>query len=206
MLKIWGRVDSGNVQKVTWCCAELGIPFERVDLGGKFGGLDSPEYRAMNPNMRIPTVDEDGFVLWESNSIVRHLARTHPGGGLIPDDPREHANAERWMDWNLSVMGPSFVPLVFALLRTPPDQKDPAKTETARQNAANMLAILDTHLEGREYVAGDRLSVADFATGIMTHRWFSFDIERPPAPHLEAYYQRLTARKPYQDHIMIPFS
>src|SRR3546814_10378455 len=101
MLKIWGRTTSSNVMKALWTCAELGLPFERVDVGGPFGGNRTPEYLAMNPNGLVPTMDEDGFVLWESNSIVRYLASGHGLGGLCPADPRQRADAERWMDWQL---------------------------------------------------------------------------------------------------------
>ena len=98
MLRIWGRRNSINVQKVLWCCGELGLDYERIDAGGVFGLTRDPEYLALNPNGLVPTISDDGFVLWESNAIVRYLAARHGSGTLWPEDLRERADAERWMD------------------------------------------------------------------------------------------------------------
>ena len=136
MLKIWGRANSMCVQKVLWCCGEAGIPFERVDIGGRFGGNDSPEYRALNPNGVIPTVDDDGFVLWESNSIVRYLASKHDAGNLWPVDAVERADAERWMDWQLSTVYPHMPTIFLGLIRTPPEKRDLAAIEAAIERVA----------------------------------------------------------------------
>ena len=101
MLKIWGRADGSNVIKVMWCLGELGVEYERIDWGGKFGGNDDPEYRKKNPNGRLPTLEEDdGFVLWESGAVVRYLCSVHSLGNLCPDTPRGRADAEKWMDWS----------------------------------------------------------------------------------------------------------
>ena len=105
MLKIWGRATSSNVQKVLWCCAELDIEFERVDVGGPFGGNRDPEYLAMNPNGLVPTVKDGDLVMWESNTICRYLAATRNGEHLYPRDPAARTHVERWMDWQLAVIG-----------------------------------------------------------------------------------------------------
>ena len=99
MLKIWGRRNSINVQKVLWCCGELGLPFDRVDAGLQFGVNNTPEYKALNPNGLVPTIDDDGYVRWESHAIVRYLARKHGTGTLLPQDARAAADADRWMEW-----------------------------------------------------------------------------------------------------------
>src|SRR3546814_6141640 len=157
MLKIWGRTTSSNVMKALWTCAELGLPFERVDVGGPFGGNRTPEYLAMNPNGLVPTMDEDGFVLWESNSIVRYLASGHGLGGLCPADPRQRADAERWMDWQLTMVGPTYGPIFHGLVRTPPEERDPAAIAAAVTKTAELFRVLETRMAGRAYLCGDRV-------------------------------------------------
>ena len=120
MLKIWGRNTSGNVQKVIWALAEMKLPFERIDVGGAFGKTHEPSYLAMNPNSLVPTLEEDdGFTLWESNSIVRYLAAKTSNGALEPADLRMRARAQMWMDWQLTILGPAITPVFWGLIRTP---------------------------------------------------------------------------------------
>ncbi len=120
MIKIWGRNTSANVQKVMWAIAEIGLPHERIDIGGPFGKNREPAYLAMNPNGLVPTLEEaDGFLLWESNAIVRYLAAKHRAGVLEPADPHARARANAWMDWQLSVIGPAITPCFIGLVRTP---------------------------------------------------------------------------------------
>lgn len=206
MLKIWGRKTSSNVQKVLWCCGELGLAFERVDLGGPFGGNREPEYLALNPNGLVPTIEDDGFVLWESNSIVRYLAAKHGSGGLWPTEPRRRADADRWMDWQSTTVGPLMVAVFQGLVRTPPEERDAAKIEATRKDWAASWSILDAHLADEDYVAGGTFSVADIALGIMAYRWFTLEIEREEFAHLAAWYQRLCERPPFREHVMLPLS
>src|ERR1700754_387072 len=134
MLKIWGRNTSSNVQKAMWAVGELKLPHERIDVGGAFGKNDEPAYLAMNPNGLVPTLEEDdGFLLWESNSVVRYLASKFGAGTLEPADLRERASASRWMDWQLSVVGPAIHGLFWGLIRTPPEKRDPAHIEMSRE-------------------------------------------------------------------------
>jgi len=203
-MKIWGRHTSINVQKVLWTCGELGLNFERVDVGGEFGGLDSEEYARLNPNRRIPVIDDDGFVLWESNSIVRYLAATRAPGGLCPASVRERADAERWMDWQLCHILPGMVTLFFGLIRTLPEKRDEAAIEQARQRTEDAWRILDAHLARCSYVIGERFSMGDIPIGTFAHRWLALPIERPALPHLEAWYDRLCERPAYRKHVMLP--
>jgi len=203
MLKIIGRKSSSNVQKVLWCCAELGIEYEREDAGREFGRNDTPEFLAMNPNRTVPVIDEDGWVLWESNSIVRYLAAGHGKGTLCPDDPRTRASAERWMDWQLSVLGPAFSPIFHGLVRDPPEKRDHAKIAAARDNVESKLEMLDRYLGDAAYVAGDALTVGDIPLGIYAYRWYQFDIERKPLPNLERWYAALAERPAFRTHVMV---
>jgi glutathione S-transferase len=203
-LKIWGRHTSINVQKVLWTCAELGLAFERVDVGGGFGGLDTPEYLRMNPNGRIPVIEDDGFVLWESNSIVRYLAATRGMGTLCPAAPRERADAERWMDWQLCHVLPGLVTLFFGLVRKAPEHSEPRLIEQAKARAEQAWRILDAHLEARAYVLGDAFSMADIPLGAFAYRWLALPLDRPQLRHLEAWYRRLSERPAYRAHVMLP--
>ena len=204
MLRIIGRKTSSNVMKVLWACAELGLDFEREDLGGPFGGNDSPEYQALNPNGRVPTIVEDDFVLWESNSIIRYLAHEHGNGTLWPTDARTRARGERWMDWQLSVMSPVMVPVFWGLVRTPEAERDMDAIAKARDQLTDAMAILDRYLGETEFVAGPEFSVGDIPVGIGTYRWFALQIEREDYPNLKRWYDALTERAGYREHIMNP--
>src|SRR5712692_5896173 len=125
MLSIWGRNNSVNVQKPLWCCEEMGVQYERMDAGGTFGVVNTPQYRNLNPNGLVPTIEDDGFVLWESNAIVRYLAAKHSAGNLYPDDLTQRADSDRWMDWMRQV-DPAMTPVFWGLIRTPPEKRDMA--------------------------------------------------------------------------------
>ena len=206
MLRIWGRSNSINVQKVLWCCEELDVSYHRVDVGGPFGGNREPEYLRLNPNGLVPTISDGGFVLWESNAIVRYLAARHGMGTLCPEDLAERADADRWMDWQLGTLWASFRAAFVGLIRTPPDKRDRANIARAIRKTAGNLDLLDAHLAGRDYVTGPSLTMADIPLGVTAYRWFTLDIERPAMPNLEAWYERLRARGPYRAIVMSPLS
>ncbi len=204
MLKVIGRKTSSNVMKVLWACAELGLEYEREDLGGPFGGNDTPEYQALNPNGIVPTIVEDDFVLWESNSIVRYLAHEHGNGGLWPTEARTRARAERWMDWQLSVLSPALGPVFRGLVRTPEAERDMDAIAKARDGLAGAMAILDRYLGETAFVAGPDFSMGDISVGIGTYRWFALAIEREDYPNVKRWYDALCERAGYREHIMNP--
>jgi glutathione S-transferase len=202
MLIIWGRHTSSNVQKLLWGCSEMGVPFERPDMGGKFGYTD--EYLAMNPNRLVPAIDDDGFILWESNACLRYLAAKHDSGGLWPEDLQVRANADRWMDWQLTTVWPVLRVAFHQLIRTPDDQRDMAAVDNAAKVGGEALKILDAWLAGRQFVCGDQFTMGDIPVGFVAYRWFTLDIERIELPNVEAWYKRLCERPGYREHIMIP--
>ena len=206
MIKIWGRTDSSNVQKVLWCCDELGIPYQRIDIGGRFGGNQEKPYLDMNPNGLIPTIEDGSFVLWESNSIVRYLDDKYGHGKLLPSTPEGRAGANRWMDWQLTTLLPANVPLYWGYIRTPQDKRDPVALESARQTAVKTWKILDNHLATNSYAAGSAFSMGDIPLGVWAHRWFNLPIERPEMPNVKAWYERLGQRPPYRTHVMLPLT
>ena len=189
-----------------WCCGELGIPYERIDAGGPFGGNREPWYLRLNPNGLVPTISDGGFVLWESNAIVRYLAAKHGMGTLCPEDLAERADADRWMDWQMGTLWANFRPAFVGLIRTPPEKRDPDYIATAIGKTAENLAMLDAHLATRDYATGPVFTMADIPLGVTAYRWFNLEIERPPMTNLEAWYERLCARSPYRATVMLPLS
>jgi glutathione S-transferase len=201
MLRVWGRINSTNVQKVLWCLEELGLDYERIDAGAKFGVVDTPEYRAMNPNGLVPTIDDNGFILWESNAIVRYLAAKRAPDWAGGSDLQAAALIDQWMDW-LPTMVAGMVPVFHGLIRTPAEKRNAQAIEAGRVAWAKAMVILDGGLQGHDYVVGNNLSVADIALGPVTYRWFELPIERPTLKALEAWYRRLKERAPYRKHVM----
>lgn len=206
MLKLWGRTNSLNVQKVLWLCEELNVPYERTDAGLQFGVVNEPAYRAMNPNGRVPTINDDGFILWESNAIVRYLAAKHAPNALYPADLKVRADADRWMDWATSTLGAVLVPVFWSLIRTPPEKRDAAKLAADIKSLGDTFAALEQGLQGRKYVAGDAFSIGDIPVGIATYRFYAMDIDRPALKNVEAWYKRLCERPAFRKWIMLPLS
>ena len=194
MLRIWGRVSSVNVQKVVWCADELGLACERIDVGGKFGGNDTAEYLAMNPNGLVPVIDDDGFVLYESNAIVRYLAAKHSADALWPDELQRRADVDRWMEWQSTAYTPAMWGAFWQLIRTPADKRDPQAVEGSCIRTDKLSAILDAHLASRRYLCGDAFTAADIVVGCAAHRWLNLPVERAPRPHLERWYAGLKSR------------
>lgn len=206
MLKVFGRTTSVNVQKVLWCCEELEVPFENVEAGGPFGGTDTSEFLVMNPNGLVPAISDDGFSLWESNTIVRYLSARYGAGALWPEDPASRALADKWMDFQLGALWPAFRGGYLGLTRTPPEERDPATIQGSLDRTAELLATLDNHLSHSEYVARDRPTIGDVALGPVVYRWLNIEIDRPALPNLEAWHERLTERPAYRKTVMVPFT
>ena len=206
MLKIIGRSTSSNVQKVLWICGEIGISFDREDLGGPFGGNDKPEYRALNPNGKVPTIIDDEFVLWESNSCTRYLAAKYAPGTLYPDDLTARADAERWMDWQIATVSPTLVPVFWGMVRTAPEDRDLKAIEAARKKLSANIAIMDSRLSNSTYLAGNTFTVGDVPLGITAYRWFNMEIEREPYINVQRWYDLLCDRPAFQEHVMNPMA
>ena len=201
-LVIWGRLNSHNVKKVAWLAIEAGIAHERRDIGGQFGFTDA--YLGMNPNRLIPTIEDDGFVLWESNAILRYLAGRH-APALWPDNPQARALADRWMDWQFGYAEAQRDGFLH-LIRKPAAERDPALVTASARRCGEMMAILDTELARRPWLSGDAFGIGDMPMGVYAHTWFSLDIDRPDRPHVAAWYARLKARPGYAETVMIPLS
>ena len=203
MLTIWGRRNSSNVIPVMWAVGETGMACRRHDVGGSFGGLDTPEYRAMNPNGLVPTLSDYGFVVWESNAIIRYLAATYGADGLWHGDPARRSLSDRWMEWAKSTGAVATMGVFFATVRTEPDKRDPTAIAKLAEAAARNWQFVDAQLAERPYLAGDRLTMGDIPLGSLAHRYFQMDVARPELPHVRAWYDRLSERPAYAEHCMI---
>ena len=206
MLIVWGRDNSVNVQKVLWFCEETEVAYDRRDAGLQFGLVGTPEYRSMNPNGLVPTIDDDGFVLWESNVIVRYLAAKHARGSLWPEDPRQRARADQWMDWSNTTFWPTIRPLFLGLIRTPPEKRDAAILEQQRVATVGICKTLDAHLERNAYMAGDELTIGDIPLGCALWRWFALDVDRPETPNLQRWFDRLSERPAFTKIVLHPLT
>jgi glutathione S-transferase len=202
VIKMWGRNTSSNVQKAMWAVGEIGLACERIDIGGPFGKNREAAYLTMNPNGLVPTLEEeDGFLLWESNSIVRYLAAKHRSA-LEPQDPHERALASQWMDWQLSVLGPAITPLFWGLVRTPPEKRDHAAIETGRQKTTEAVKMLDDRLAKTQYVAGAAFSYGDIPAGVMSRRYRDLVPDRPAFKNFERWYAALVTRPAFKQHVL----
>ena len=207
MLKIWGRNTSSNVQKVMWAIGEMNLPHQRIDVGGAFGKTRDARYLAMNPNALVPTLEEeDGFTLWESNSIVRYLAARHASRTLEPADLRTRALAHKWMDWQLSTAGPAIFPVFWGLIRTPEEKRDMAAIDAAKVKLNGVMKILDGQLGKTAFVAGDAFSMGDIPVAIVAYRYRRLMPERPDNANLERWYAEIEKKPAFQEHVVqIPF-
>jgi len=203
-MKLIGRKSSSNVQKVLWCCAELGIDYERQDAGREFGVVDTDEFFKINPNRRVPVLIDGDFILWESNAIVRMLSAKHGMGTLFPHDIQAQANAGRWMDWQLGTLGPGFTAMFHGLIRDNPENRNwDAINNSIIATQAN-LEILDQYLADRAFLAGDKLTMGDIPVGIYVYRWYEFDeIDQQPLPNLERWYAALQERPAFREFVMV---
>jgi glutathione S-transferase len=205
MLEIFGRRNSSNVIPVMWMVGELGLEHVRHNIGGSFGGDDTDDYKKLNPNKLIPTISDNGFVLWESNAITRYLCRQYGAGSLWPENLQQAALADQWMDWFKSQLSPNLMEVFRNLVRTPKDKQDTAKIKQCTQAAIGYLWVLEQHLGNQPFILGDSLSMGDIPTGAIMYKYFNLDIDRPSMPNIEAWYAQLCQRSAYKTHAMIAF-
>jgi glutathione S-transferase len=206
MITVWGRATSSNVQIVVWALAELGLPFTRHDVGGKFGGTDTPEYGRMNPNRLVPVLQDGDLTLWESAAIVRYLGAKYGPADFWPADPAARAQIDKWAEWSKTSFGPILLTgLFWPLIGVPEGQRDLAGIKAASARIGNLARIIDDRLADGPYLGGDHPSFADTIFGTLLYRYFTLDFDRADTPNLRAYYDRLTQRPAYAEHVMISY-
>ena len=206
-LKLWGRATSYNVQKVAWVLAELGLECPRIDAGGAFGGLDDPDYVALNPNKRVPTLMDGALVLWESNTICRYLVNAYASSHLFGRDHlQDHARADMWMDWFQSTVYANSIALFYQTVRLPPSKRSIEKKEACLAALSEAFSIFEDSLNDRRFILGDQLSLGDIPMGAFLYRYFTMDIARPDLPNIARYYSDLSQRPTYQNAVMVDYS
>jgi glutathione S-transferase len=207
-LKIWGRANSVNVQKVLWCLRELDLTYERIDAGMAFGKNTEPEYLAMNPNGRVPTLVDGDYVLWESNSVMRYLVLAYgKGSPIYPPAPKQRAGVDRWLDWTLSTMQPVDRPVFWALVRTPVEKRDMVAIQKDVDAEAVQWRIVDHQLATHRFIEGDDFTLADIALGAYARRWFGVEgVNKPKLAHLERWFAQFAERPGFQQFIAPPMT
>jgi glutathione S-transferase len=207
-LKIWGRKNSVNVQKVLWCLSELDLDYERIDAGMAFGRNNEPEYLSMNPNGRVPTLVDGDFVLWESNSIMRYLALAYRSDSPIyPLAPNRRAAVDRWLDWTLSTVQPVDRPVFWALVRTPVEQRDMAAIQRDVDAEAVVWRIVDAQLATRRFIEGDHFTIADIALGAYARRWLGVEgVRKPQLAHVDRWFAQFATRPGFAQFLAPPMS
>ncbi len=206
-LTVYGRATSSNVQAVMWGLAELGITPARLNYGLTFGGTDTPEYRAMNPNGLVPVLKDDDLTVFESCAILRYAAaRYGDGGAFWPADPAKRATIDQWAEWGKTSFCSRFTgPVFWIAYRTRPENRDEAALAEGIEAFDASTAILEDQLHDRDYVCGDTLTLADIVIGHVLYRYFDIDIPRPARPNVQAYYNRLRTRPAYAEHVMVNY-
>jgi glutathione S-transferase len=205
-LKLWGRASSANVQKTLWALEELGLPYEHELVGGVYGGLDEPEYRAINPNGLVPVLQDGDLTVWESHATLRYLAASYGQDTLWREDPQQRAIVDQWTDWTATTLQPAWIAVFWLVVRTPEEQRDAKAIAAACARTIAALRILDANLADRDYLAGDRLSYADIAAGVALFRWFTMELDRPAMPGVENWYRRLQQREAFCRVVMVSYA
>jgi glutathione S-transferase len=201
MLTVHGRASSLNVQVVMWTIAELGLEAERIDVGFGFGGNDTAEFLAMNPNGLVPVLEDADVTMYESAAIMRYLSARHGRAPFWPEDPVARAPVDMWAEWAKTTFQPSFLRPVFfpALTGQPIDPK-------SRAGCEKNLDILEARLAAGPWLLGGAFTAADIEAGVALYRYFTVPLDRKERPALAAYYDRLVARPAYAEHVMIDYA
>lgn len=202
-IKMWGHRGSSCCQKVLWTADELDLSISLTDTGGGHGGLGTEAYIARNPNRVVPTIEDDGFVMWESSAILLYLATAYGRGTLEPEDPRERGEAYRWMIWQDTTLRPRLLPLNHSwIIVENPMHRHLDELEEKRKAMLPVWTILEKHLAGRDYIAGRSFSMGDIPAGIMAYWWYRMPIDHFDLPNIEAWYKRLCDRPAFQRQVL----
>jgi glutathione S-transferase len=204
-ITVWGRRSAFNVQKVLWTLDELGLQYEHRNAGGSFGGLNAPQFLAMNPHGRVPVLVDGELTVWESHSIMRYLAATYGSGSLWPPTPAARSFADRWMDWSATTLQPDFMKLFWGYYRMPENQRDLHAINAAVEACNRHFGVLDTQLKNQRFLGGTEFTMADIPAGTTLYRYFEMGVEVARPPHVCQWYDRLALRPAFRQHIMVRF-
>lgn len=207
MLIVWGRKTSSNVQALMWCVGELGLAYQRHDAGHRYGGTDTPAFLAMNPNGTVPVVRDDGDEpLWETAAILRYLAGRYGTAPFWPADGMARAQIDKWAEWSKINVALNFTgPVFWRVIRTAPAEQDPLAISQAVADLDRFLDIAEARLSSTHFLAGDDFTLADIQFGHVLFRYYDIPIDRQSRPALRRYYDSLTARTAFREHVMVSY-
>jgi len=207
MITVWGRTTSSNVQVVMWAAAELGMDVNRIDAGGAFGGTDTPEFIAMNPNHRVPVLKDGDLVMYESSAILRYLGAQYANDIFWPSDNKARAKLDIWAEWTKTTICPVLIYSIFwTLIRIPSADRDMDAVAASVKELGTLMYQAEAQLEGKNFIGGDALTFADIMFGHVLYRYYTLDFDRLALPNLQGYYERLHSREAYRNHVMIDYS
>jgi len=204
-ITLWGRLNSANVQKAVWVLGELELPYQHVPLGGSFGGTDTLQYLAMNPNGLVPTLRDGELTVWESHAIVRYLSAEYGSGLLFPMEARDRAEVDQWTDWTATTFQPAWIALFWQKVRTPVEKQNQAAIDKALADSVRCFRMLDDRLGDVPYLGGEQLTYADIVAGVSLFRWSTMQIERPSLPNVEAWHARLEERAAFRQAVNVSY-
>lgn len=205
-INISGRSSAFNVQKILWFADELGLDYRHTEAGGRHGGLDAPEFIAMNPNALVPVLSDGELVVWESHAILRYLAAVYGAATFWPADPAARSHVDRWLDWGQTTFQPAFMRLFWGFYRQPAAQRDAPAIEAARARCEQCFDLLDRELAERQWLAGDDFSLADIPVATALFRYVEMGAGLTLAPNVDAWYERLAQRPAFRGRIIVDFS
>lgn len=205
MITLWGRLSSANVQKVVFALAELGIDYEHVPLGGRFGGTGTAKYLAMNPNGKVPTLRDGDLVLWESHAIVRYLGARYGAGSLWPIDPADRAVTDQWADWTATTFQPAWIDAFWAIVRTPPERQEDDTIARSVAATERCFAIMETRLEKAPWLGGERMTYADIVAAAAMFRWTTMRVGKALPRAVAAWHGRLRERKAFREAVEVDY-
>jgi len=205
-ITLWGRLNSGNVQKAVWALEELELPYEHIPLGGSFGGNSAPDYLALNPNGLVPTLRDGDLVIWESHAVVRYLSAQYGSGLLSPVDPAARAVVDQWTDWTATTFQPAWISVFWQKVRTPAAEQDAGAIDRAVAATNRCFEIMNARLRVAPYLGGDTLTYADIVAGVALYRWTSMDIAHADLPAVAAWHARLNTRPAFRKAVNVDYS
>jgi len=207
VLKVWGRKTSSNVQALMWCIGEMGLPYNRQDVGHKYGGTDTDEFYALNPNRTVPVLQDDANPpLWETGAILRYLAHRYGSESFWPTELLAKTEVDRWAEWSKLNIAQSFTaPVFWRVVRTPEDKRDAEAINAAVKYFEIKLQIAEERLANQSFLVGEAFTLADIQFGHVLYRYYDIDIDRRPLPNVQAYYMRLTSRQAFREHVMVSY-
>jgi glutathione S-transferase len=190
-LRIYG-IARTRAFRALWIAEELGLAYEHLPIEIGDAGAGSPEFRKINPNGRLPFIDDDGFVLFESLAITLYLARKHANGTLYPATLEGEAKALQWSFWAIAEVDRGVHIWSLHAVRLPPDERDAAKRDEALKVIAKPFGILDAAVARQPYLLGGAFTVADLNVAAVISRAIEMDLSA--VPHLEDWLTRCLAR------------